>query len=179
MSLYLTYLSALILDSLTLAELTARDRSMILNLLLCQHFFATGIQGQLLSAFDEGSSRPVVLPLLLGRSGELGRLLVQAPLTRASSFLDLLSRTFWEVNKASMSQLRRPPRTRLRKRGRETKGSWPPTGRIRNLGTWPPAGRAKASMKQMPAFNPVFTWSSHRRVKTKQQAWKVDVEKVN
>ena len=95
---------------------------MILNLLLCQLFFATGIQGQLLSAFiDEGSSRPVVLPLLLGRSGELGRLLVQAPLTRASSFLDLLSRTVWEINKASMSQLRRPPLTRLRKRGREKK----------------------------------------------------------
>ena len=126
---------------------------MILNLLLCQLFFATGIQGQLLSAFiDEGSSRPVVLPLSLGRSGELGRLLVQAPLTRAYSFLDLLSRTVWEINKASMSQLRRPPLTRLRKRGRETKGSWPPTGRTRNLGTWPPAGRAKASMKQMPDF---------------------------
>ena len=142
---------------------------MILNLLLCQLFFATGIQGQLLSAFiDEGSSRPVVLPLLLGRSGELGRLLVQAPLTRASSFLDLLSQTVWEINKASMSQLRRPPLTRLRKRGRETKGSWPPTGRTRNLGTWPPAGRA--------ALNPLFTWSSHRRVKTKQQAGNVDVD---
>ena len=105
---------------------------MILNLLLCQLFFATGIQGQLLSAFiDEGSksSRPVVLPLLLGRSGELGRLLIQTPLTRASSFLDLLSRTVWEINKASMSQLRRPPLTRLRKRGRETKGSWPPSYR--------------------------------------------------
>ena len=150
---------------------------MILNLLLCQLFFATGIQGQLLSAFiDEGSSRPVVLPLLLGRSGELGRLLVQAPLTRASSFLDLLSRTVWEINKASMSQLRRPPLTRLRKRGRETKGSWPPTGRTRNLGTWPPAGTAKASLKQIPAFNPLFTWSSHRRVKTKQQAGNVDVD---
>ena len=135
---------------------------MILILLLCQHFFATGIHGQLFSAFiDGGSSRPVVLPLLLGRSGELGRLLVQAPLTRASSFLDLLSRTFWKINKASMSQLRRPPLTRLRKRGRETKVSWPPTGRTRNLGTWPPAGRAKASMKQMPAFNPLFIWSSH------------------
>ena len=96
---------------------------MILNLLLCQLFFATGIQGQLLSAFiDEGSSRPVVLPLLLGRSGELGRLLIQTPLTRASSFLDLLSRTVWEINNASMSQLRRPPLTRLRKMGRETKG---------------------------------------------------------
>ena len=150
---------------------------MILILFLCQHFFATGIQGQLLSAFiDEGSSRPAVLPLLLGRSGELGRLLVQAPLTRASSFLDLLSRTVWEINKASMSQLRRPPLTRLRKRGRETKGSWPPTGRTRNLGTWPPAGTAKASLKQIPAFNPLFTWSSHRRVKTKQQAGNVDVD---
>ena len=132
---------------------------------------ATGLQGQLLSAFiDEGSSRPVVLPLLLGRSGELGRLLVQAPLTRAYSFLDLLSRTFWEINKASMSQLRRPPLTRLMKRGREMEGSRPPAGKTRDLGTWPPAGRAKACMDQMPAFKPLFAWSSYRRVKTRQQA---------
>ena len=127
---------------------------MILILLL-----ATGLQGQLLSAsIDEGSSRPFVLPLILGRSGELGRLLVQAPLTRASSFLDLLSRTFWEINKASMSQLRRPPMTRLMKRRRGTEGSWPG------------AGRTKACMEQMPAFKPLFAWSSYRRVKTRQQA---------
>ena len=86
---------------------------MILILLL-----ATGLQGQLLSAsIDEGSSRPFVLPLILGRSGELGRLLVQAPLTRASSFLDLLSKVVWKINQASMSQLRRPTLTRLMKRG--------------------------------------------------------------
>ena len=139
---------------------------MILILLL-----ATGLQGQLLSAsIDEGSSRPFVLPLILGRSGELGRLLVQAPLTRASSFLDLLSKVVWKINKASMSQLRRPPLTRLRKRGRGAEGSWPPAGRTRNLGTWPPAGRAKACMDQMPAFKPLFAWSSYRRVETRQQA---------
>ena len=140
---------------------------MILILLL-----ATGLQGQLLSAsIDEGSSRPFVLPLILGRSGELGRLLVQAPLTRASSFLDLLSKVVWKINKASMSQLRRPPMTRLMKRGREMEeGSWPLAGRTRDLGTWPPAGRTKAYMDQMPAFKPLFAWSSYRRVKTRQQA---------
>ena len=99
---------------------------MLLILLLCHHLFATGLQGQLLPAsIDEGSSRPVDLPSLLGRSGELGRLLIQTPLTRASSFLNYLFRTVWETNKASMSQLRRPPLTRLRERGREVEGSWP------------------------------------------------------
>ena len=136
---------------------------MILNLLLCQHLFATGLQGQLLSAsIDEGPSRPVVVPLLLGRSGELGRLLVQTPLTRASSFLNILSRTVWEINKASMSQLRRPPMTRLMKRGREMEGSRAPGGRTRDLGTQPPAGRAKTCMDHLLYWNQQWVPTFHR-----------------
>ena len=164
MSPYLTYLSALILDSLTLAELTTREIDQWYWICFSVNFFSP-------RAFKVNSC-----PLLLMR-GLQDQLFFHYYLGGAESWVGCWSKPRWQERPPS-STFCPGPSGKLTKlpwvnfAGHHWRG-WERGGerrRTRNLGTWPPAGRAKASMKQMPAFNPLFTWSSHRRVKTKQQA---------
>ena len=137
---------------------------MLLILFLSQHIFVTSLQGRVLPNFEEESSSPVI-PQQLARSGrELNRWSVPALMIRASSFYDLVPQVVRKIHDWGL-MARRPPLTRLVKRGRETEGLWGPGGRAGAR-----VGRAPERVQQglMQVFKPFFARSSPQKIGTRQ-----------
>ena len=137
---------------------------MLLILFLSQHIFVTSLQGRVLPNFEEESSSPVI-PQQLARSGrELNRWLVPALMIRASSFYDLVPQVVRKIHDWGL-MARRPPLTRLVKRGRETEGLWGPGGRAGAR-----VGRAPEKVQGlMQVFKPFFARRSSPRMTGTEQ----------